>query len=64
MISGAAFAFYMGIVWTEVGLQYQLVSVSVLTSPLILAIGGFTAIVLNGYAIISVARHGASAEAH
>lgn len=57
-----AFGVYTAIVWTEVGLQFHLVAVSVLTLPLILAVGGLAATVLNGYAIISAARRGASTE--
>lgn len=59
-----ALAVYTAIVWTEVGLQFQPIAVAVLTLPLILAVGGFAATVLNGYGIIRAARDRKSTETY
>lgn len=62
LIFVSAFAIYITIVWTEVGLKFQPVAIAVLALPVVLAVGGFAATMLNGYAIIYAARHGGSAE--
>lgn len=50
-------ALYAGIVHSGFGLQFQIVAVSVLTLPIILAAGGFAATVINSYGILRSKRH-------
>lgn len=48
---------YVGIVQSGFGLQFQVVVVSVLALPIILAAGGFAATVINSYSILRSTRH-------
>jgi hypothetical protein len=49
-------ALYIGIVQSGFGLQFQIVVVSVLTLPIILAAGGLAATVINSYSILRSMR--------
>jgi len=56
IILAVAGALYAGIVRFGFGLQFQVVAISVLTLPIILAAGGFAATVINSYSIFRSRR--------
>lgn len=49
-------ALYVAVAEYGIGVEYQMVAISTLTLPVILASGGFAATVLNGYAIFRARR--------